>query len=101
MEDGGIADEEGGDVGLVGLLALLGTLPLVAREPPAHDDDGNDDADHTERIGHGATQGRTRGRLSQLLERLLGRTERGGIGRGTAEHAHHIADGHKTAPHNE
>ena len=57
MEDGGVAYEERGDEGLV-VFAIVFCRTLTPRKPSAHDDEGNDDANHSQGIGHGASEGR-------------------------------------------
>ena len=93
-KQGGIAHAVGGDVGFFVVVVLFGVV--VTLQPTAHDDQHNDDADHADGIGHRTAQGGHGRRLAELLERLLCRTQRGGIGRGTAEHAHQIGEGHPT-----
>ena len=85
----------GGDVGLVGLLAD-GTLHVGgADEGLAGHDDGQNDAYDAKRIGDGTRQRRSVGRQAELLQGLLGRAERGGVGGGARNDAHHV--GHRDA----
>ena len=87
-EHGRVADLKGGDERLVGIFFL--TRFLMTREPALHEQKRDDDAQHAQRIGHGATERSIGGGLSQLLERLLGGTESRCVGRGTAKHAQHV-----------
>ena len=94
MEDGGIAHEEGGNEGLVGLaVAFARVFPFL--QPSPHDDEGQDDADETQGVGDGTAEGggAAAGGVAELLERLLGGTEGRRIGGRSAEHAHHVGQG--------
>ena len=100
MENSGVANDERGDVGLVGLaVALVGAV--APHEPAAHDDERNDNSHHSDGISDGTTErsGRAGSRVAELLERLLRRTECGRIGGSPAEYPHHIGQGHPSRPY--
>ena len=59
----------------------------------ADEDDGQNDAHHAQRIGHGAAQGGAVGVDAHLLQRLLRGAERRGVGRGSAEDAGRVGHG--------
>ena len=87
-EYGRVTHAEGGYKGLVAL--VVGLCLFVAAEPASHHDEGQDDAHHAQGIGDGTAECSARSGLSELLERLLGRAECGGVGRGAGEHAQHV-----------
>ena len=107
VEDGGIAHLECGDVRLVVAFGFGRFDILFSDEQLAYGNHSENNAHNSQRIGDGTTQGGARCRLAQLLQRLLGGTQGGRVGRGSAEDTHHIAhrngteladeDGHQCA----
>ena len=92
-EDGGVGQVVAGDEDV---LAVLGVRFGHVRRPDedlADEDDGQNDAHHAQRIGHGAAQGGAVGVDAHLLQRLLRGAERRGVGRGSAEDAGRVGHG--------
>ena len=89
-----IAHTIGSDVGL--LVVVFLTRVVVTLQPTAHNHQHHDNPDHADGVGHRTTQGGHRRRLPELFERLLCRTECGGVGRRSAKHAHQIREGQPT-----
>ena len=92
VEDCRILDYKRGDKRMVGMICLALLQVAGAGEELAQNDDGENHAHHTERIGDGTTEGCCFCRKPKLHKRLLGSGKRGGIGRGSAQHACHVAD---------
>lgn len=86
-EYAGIVYLEGCDVGAVRVAGF--GRGQVARPHPeaAHHENGQDHPYDTQRIGHRAAQRRSVGGNSQLVERLLRRTQRRRVGRRAAQYA--------------
>ena len=93
--DGRIMHLIGGDIGLVGILTDGALHVGGSDESLAGHDNGQNDAYDAERIGDGARQRRSVGRQTELLQGLLGRAERWGIGGSARYDAHHV--GHRDA----
>ena len=89
---GGICNAEFRHVGVVGVVASGFVVGFACYELSYHGE-GENHANHTERIGHRAAQGRSFGRQPELTYSLLGRAERGRVGCSAAEYTHHI--GHR------
>lgn len=90
VENRGIGDAEGGDIRVVDLCrACRGDVGL-ADDGLADYDKGENDAHDAERICDGAGEGSVAYGQAELLQRLLGGAERGGVGRRSAEHAHEV-----------
>ena len=91
-EYAGIVYLEGCDVGAVRVAGF--GRGQVARPHPeaAHHENGQDHPYDTQRIGHRAAQRRSVGGNSQLVERLLRRTQRRRVGRRAAQYAHHFGE---------
>ena len=92
VRDGGVDADELSDVCAVVVRALAAFKVFLAHEELAQQYHGEDDAHYAQRIGHGTTQCGAAARYMLCGKRLLSRTERRRIGRGTAEDAHHVGD---------
>ena len=90
VEDGRVMDLERRHVGAVLPVFFLFFQVGGPREHLAQEQDGQDHADHPEWVGHGGTQCRPAVWQPHLLQGLLRRAERGGVGRCPAQHAHHV-----------
>ena len=78
------------DIGMVGLVARAHLEVGGAHQEAAQHHHHQDDAHHTEGIGDGGTQGERPGGFAHLMQRLLGGTQRRGVGCGSAEQTHHV-----------
>ena len=92
-EDGRVGQVVAGDEDVFPVFGVRLRHVGGADEELADEDDGQDDAHHAQRIGHGAAQGGAAGVDAHLLQRLLRRSERRGVGRGAAQDARHV--GHR------
>ena len=81
-----------GGIALFGRFQSLAFLFKRGAGEEAHSDGGENDAHHAEGIGAGVTvgdDGYFRSSLHQIGQHVVGRTETGGVGHRTIEHAHH------------
>ena len=93
VEDGRVMHLKGGNVGFVHIFLLLLLQILRTGKELAQHEDGQYHPHYAQRIRHGTPQGRTRSIQSELLQRLLGRTQGRRIGSGSTEDAHHVRHG--------